>query len=290
MRCVEGDDFLDDRFVLASRMSRKNRYAKFKLDPYSEGIVLGSGPNTHTPPNVVVSEITPIREYPNLLGLQERVGGNYGLLVAQFIEGNGPESIYARLRKKRKVREEDFRPGENDPGSTGLSLATGVVFERLAYSWLKGLKIEGEGYLLDTGSCKRIFNKLQSAYTAQGFPDGLHFTMRQEDPIIDALFEYQTNPSRDTSINKVRDIAKFVSEFSGRTIRLSSPVIFDRKTLITASQITVAENAETFLVVPVNYDRQEVDDRVQVIKTPFSPRFVSMVTHATLHDLGFERQ
>lgn len=275
-------DYETDDFVIAAQKPRNCALRKVKFVDEAE-IPERRRKVVYLP----VVDYRPVREFQNLLDLQNDMPANLAILITQFIVHNGPESVLAYLKTTHAVSklQEQFEIGKY-PGEE-FTTAMGRVFERLAYLWLKESSSESNGFFLDAGSCSRVFNKLNAFGLADFTPDGLYLNMDRDTPTILKLLEYKSNPHPALFGDQFKRMFRFLSEFRGESISFPHiNILIDKATGLKAPQLSIAQNASVTLVVPEDRARlQNIDQRIQVIPTSFSSSFLSQVTYATLQDI-----
>lgn len=280
MRYIEADEFFEDPFVLRAKKARKNSLPKFK--PFE------SSDLTHESPMHIAAPQAPIPVYVHTLENLRELAGRYesskSSLITEFIIMKGPEAVRGALKKDGLLipAQEGFREGNFN--GKWLATSTGVIFERLAHYALKSHN-NGGGFLLDPGSCSRIFSTLHNLDRVDFTPDGMEIDFTTGIPEIKSLMEYKSNPKSDDGVhNQIARMADFLEKNSGKTISLNSSVQIDSLLDIRASRISVSPNAEIKLVIPSNRKAPE-GIQATVVKTPFNSTYLSNITHATLQDI-----
>lgn len=270
-------DYLADAFVQRAEKPRKRPLPH--LPPDFEGTKRAS----FATPGWVV-EGRGVDDFPNLHAFQEKVPDYLLSVFWHYLIHSGPESVLSLLKDRQlltKMRKR-FEGGDMDP--EGVKYASGRVFERLSYHWLRESHSEPHSFILDPGGTNRLFRVLNTQRLTYSKPDGAMVDITGKTPVLLGLLEYTLNPEVTNFDGQLGKMSGFLSEFKGRILDIRQ-IELDLPSQLTSSTIKIAKNPLVTLVVP--YDRKVpgLSGDITILHAPFDKNFVSELTRRTLKDI-----
>ena len=283
MRHIEAIPFglYSEQFLQAVTLPRNNMRVR-KMREEADSGCLGQKKQSDFKPSVYPAS-APFFEPQDILQVQ-RDQPKFSDLVELFIVHNGIESTHMMLRGEMGARV-DMKNSALVHDYDALQVATGHIFERLAYHWLQ--IHNDQGLLIDPASSNRIFTRLTKRQEVPYRPDGAHITFSKKHPMIDTIYEYKAHPEANPESTEysINNMGRFLKHNRGNFFRFSPRLVIDDTKGIESERLTISNSLRANLVVPS--DRTiEVPSGIDVIKTPFDSFFLSSVVHAVLSDIS----
>lgn len=276
-RLEGGGDWNEDTFAFQFPRQQKIRSKKVvpnELGEFSEEIS-----DTHT------LEKYRATKYPRLSMLMDHCRPEESHLISQFINGQGPRSVYHTVNKRYDLAQVKNELISAKRGEF-LKEASGIVFERLVHQWLKN-KMPPNTIHLDAASCNRIFTTLRVESIARFRPDGADLVIGARNiPLIDRLYEYKLNPNVGNPKDQLIKMTEFMGENKGRTLHLSKPVDLEYTRKITSQKISITNRPKVTLVIPPDSNFNSAG--VHTKYTPFSYQLTVNVARLALEDVLFQ--